>query len=490
MSFSLHAEGGAHILVREEGEYHTLLRIPKYNGGNPNEVSYASSLSAAIANKYCARVEAFQLDVENIETIFSNIESTRCDIRRKSGHLVPRACTALRIEDLTRFSTSSHMLIAGYRAPDGTVDDNVLTFEIKVKGGLLSQSPFIPADDADRSIKRRVGRFRLMQLYKLSTSSTESSSSTCVSGARDLLLSNYDPRDLCSRDLSRVHSAIRDLVDSPQNNLRAFYNGRSVLLDELDKYCPTFLHAASEDVEEDRSPRRLKDVMLDALARVLCKEDVLAGLQMLQALDVPLDVEGCEAIFEHLVALCGGSESTALEAVAALEVQPLPAGFVHVARERTGLQNADPSSAPSLPSGAHGAVGKYMELWSIAKAALVDADTRRKAALRWVRSLTSTQCCWMLHLWRVALGAKDASVMVRFVDTDFTINRGIGGDPPLVRLVDLGPKPLTKIAERIGKEAEICASARSIMLKSHAEEEGVEQGVSSPTECGSGNVVD
>ncbi|XP_057986795.1 inositol-pentakisphosphate 2-kinase isoform X2 [Hevea brasiliensis] len=84
-----------------------------------------------------------------------------------------------------------------------------ISVEIKPKCGFLPSSRFI----AERNvIKRSTTRFRMHQVLKLHEREISE-------------LSQYDPLDIFSGSKERIHKAINDLYNTPQNNFRVFLNG-------------------------------------------------------------------------------------------------------------------------------------------------------------------------------------------------------------------------------------------------------------------------
>ncbi|GMH13899.1 hypothetical protein Nepgr_015740 [Nepenthes gracilis] len=97
--------------------------------------------------------------------------------------------------------------------PDGTLKGEAcLSIEIKPKCGFLPSSRFIAEENA---VKKNVTRFKMHQALKLHQHQISD-------------LSDYDPLDLFSGSRDRVHTAIKALFATPQNNLRVFLNGSLV----------------------------------------------------------------------------------------------------------------------------------------------------------------------------------------------------------------------------------------------------------------------
>ncbi|KAL9394991.1 hypothetical protein Peur_014276 [Populus x canadensis] len=100
---------------------------------------------------------------------------------------------------------SDHSLFPGGVLGDGSC----ISVEIKPKCGFLPSSKFMAEGN---SVKRSTTRFRMHQILKLREQEISE-------------LSEYDPLDLFSGSKERIHKAIKDLYNTPQNNFRVFLNG-------------------------------------------------------------------------------------------------------------------------------------------------------------------------------------------------------------------------------------------------------------------------
>ncbi|TWW62798.1 Inositol-pentakisphosphate 2-kinase [Takifugu flavidus] len=85
-----------------------------------------------------------------------------------------------------------------------------LCVEIKPKWGFLPSSKHVSKD-----IKSKVCRFCMYQLYKVATGKWKKRSLYC-------------PLDLFSGNKQRMHFAIRQLIEEPQNNLKIFKGGQCI----------------------------------------------------------------------------------------------------------------------------------------------------------------------------------------------------------------------------------------------------------------------
>ncbi|CAI5464132.1 unnamed protein product [Closterium sp. Yama58-4] len=97
----------------------------------------------------------------------------------------------------------------GHRGYNGTT----FCIELKPKTGFCPSSPCIAPTN---QIKTAVARFPMHQQLKLSEGEVAQSSA-------------YNPLDLFSSSRPRILSALRTLIDNPQNNLRIFADGKLLL---------------------------------------------------------------------------------------------------------------------------------------------------------------------------------------------------------------------------------------------------------------------
>ncbi|KAJ2449936.1 hypothetical protein EV183_004595 [Coemansia sp. RSA 2336] len=142
-------------------------------------------------------------------------------------------------------------------------NESAVTVELKPKWGYLPTSSHICAAN---EVKRRVCRYCMHQYLKHQGRG-----------------SDFCPLDLFSTSQDRIVNALDCLVQSPQNNLRVFVDGK--IIDPLD---------AGEVPQWDS----LKCV----LAQILLQEQFLVKLKQLQKSLDPLDIEGLYPLYQQAVA--------------------------------------------------------------------------------------------------------------------------------------------------------------------------------------------
>lgn len=212
---------------------------------------------------------------------------------------------------------------AGTEAEAGTIAEAeagpAVCFELKVKCGFVPATcPLVTLD-----VKRRVDRFTMHQQLKNAQGKLDS-------------LSRYSPVDLFSYDRERVVAALEALVATPQNNFRMFVDGRMAYPDAEGHGSRAALEAL---LAEHGVAGGSADTLVATLAGVLLREPLLRRLQDMQMLD-DCDIEGVWPAFQ------------AMEARGE-HMRPLADGAALLPRE-------PPSRAPQTPEEQHEAVSRFM----------------------------------------------------------------------------------------------------------------------------------
>jgi len=329
-----------------------------------------------------------------------------------------------------------------------------LSFELKVKCGLKSYSPFVGFNDMRNGrkgakMKHEISRYALMQLVKLH----EFGKHNETPWGKFERESEYDPSEICSRDLRRVRNALKNLFRNPQNNLRICLNGRHIYgwniasMDNLNECLSMFSSTGL------LSP-------LDYLAYVLIHENVLEMLESLQALDAFIDVEGCEAIFGRLVEICGGQEQIAIQRIVdssdLMKVPTQELKIIHrwVKEIDDGIFDRSTYQFGKTPKSDF--LLKMLQLTPL-RAVKGDVNVnkmKKNSIVTWLKALTENDCILYLQLWLLALGAKDASLIVTLSLSSLSLSWGHSA-----YLVDIGPKPVSRIFKKISMESEIIKKA-------------------------------
>lgn len=343
-----------------------------------------------------------------------------------------------------------------------------ISFDIKVKCGLKSMSPFVPLH---RDIKRRYSKFAIMQLYKLgkillaqgliqlSDKSTRNTNGIDVNDSNISSMNNckaqtvqpewgsfhnissYNPSDLCSGQHNKVNSALQLLLKNPQNNLKVCVDGVHVYgwdkdtnLAQLSVICHSCLfdsNSNNDDIRGDGIHNTVNDsvnasasldVITDAITAILCNENTLERLQRMQSLDI-IDVEGAAAIFRRLETLIGSHDDAVsvlsaalLEPVVGIEYIADCIAFVVYAKgngdiPHEHIADVDLSNCPSV-------IMQMFQLSVSDSMTTSELQSRYDAAHVVVQSMTVDDCVLLLKLWMLALVAKDASVIIALRPVD------------------------------------------------------------------------
>ncbi len=374
-------------------------------------------------------------------------------VRRAVYGIDHRATTVECLRDLTRFFPVPRSPASG--GPR-------LTVELKPKAGYCSRSRLV--DPAHR-IKYSLSRYQLMQQYRHElrrTDGLEPEWGDLVQGPN----LDYSPSDLFSGDCATMKTALQALVRNPQNFCQIFVNSKPVYgrgqtdrEEAEDATQPLLCGGYRREVPREY---QVLDDLMDAVAMILCQEPLLVRLGALQKMDV-LDVEGAALVMRRLVALCDGKEDEALALLEVAELSALP----HHESMTEGRKTVCVSSALVQRLEALLVVGKEGDL-----------DAQHEAAKAAVGAFSTEECVVLLQRWLVSLGACDCSLMLslrrepgrreaRAQTTTspgqlFYSNCSEGGGGMLsyfLQVVDLGPKPPTKILSKADMEAKIVALA-------------------------------
>lgn len=437
--WSFLAEGGQHLVCRYIGLTDSLqgmlLRFRKCSGECIAQRNQHSQLDAAYQElvvtplfaadaEYIVNYSNVLVPSEFVDEIAAAIESIRPHSRKRLPLRLPAEHTAVSVQllrDASVLSEPSEHVISSLAFSDNQLRtiahkenyEKYWAFDIKVKSGIQSTSPFVPAT---RSVKRQFGRYSLMQCTKRAILNRGG----VLNG--DILwdpkaLSPYNPADLCSGDYKRIRSALQALVVSPQNNLKAFAKANLVyssVSDNWDKACQ--LMASGPYAE---------GIVLESATAVLCTEQVLPILQRIQMIDI-LEAEGASIVFARLKrVLCCDVETAENFVVAAAVTTPVGSMSVamvarllqqwiqapHASAERQLLEDQMPSCVSAL-----------LRLGSSFKdspGANLAHARNLEAACSMIDSMDEWACATLLNLYLLGLSAQDASVLISFAELPF-----------------------------------------------------------------------
>jgi hypothetical protein len=225
-------------------------------------------------------------------------------------------------------------------------------------------------------------------------------------------------------------------------------------------------------------------------------EPLFHHIGVMQALDI-LDVEGAHLLFLRLEALTGSTESALAMAERPLQDVMDPSVllfiekvfYLHIRNEYCAIKeifsncNASPSS-------------RMMRLFTAISLILATEESGINVCKDWINSLDALDCACLLQCWLFALMAKDVSVFITLVannkqeiifeeeDQDsFSlfwyisqhqecgkngVLSGCKGGHTLVTIeyamsvVDITPKPGSKISQKASEEEELCLHAEAM----------------------------
>lgn len=313
-----------------------------------------------------------------------------------------------------------------------------ISFEFKVKCGLKSLSPFLVGE---RLIKRTVSRYTIMQLVKLMKTKTEDAL-LCPWG-QFTGISSYDPCDLCSRNPCRIRKAIAALLQNPQNNLRICVDGTHIF--GWDKTDRSIFDNLLGNLFSELNP-------IDSVVECLTEETLLEDLESLQASDIFLDIEGCTLALERLKDLLPeATEKDLQEFISGASSISNIEKLRDVHQWFRSLEAGDTSFLASVDC-----VDDAL-LSTLRDAAFLFRSTEpisHEDISRWAKALNAESCRGLLQVWLLALGAKDASIILTLI-----LDEDSSSWTHKLSLIDYGPKPISKIWGKVSDEAEFCRLA-------------------------------
>uniref|UniRef100_A0A674P1T8 Inositol-pentakisphosphate 2-kinase n=1 Tax=Takifugu rubripes TaxID=31033 RepID=A0A674P1T8_TAKRU len=205
-----HGEGNKNLVVAHLSRVLRLLKYPAEDSENPpqsaeqafrqiqNIVDFSSNvMSILLGEKFVHSGEVVKLPLEFVRQLSIKVQHERPGWRCDKVIDIYSGC-ALSLPNLT------------YPVLHLSTHTPPLCVEIKPKWGFLPSSKHVSKD-----IKSKVCRFCMYQLYKVATGKWKKRSLYC-------------PLDLFSGNKQRMHFAIRQLIEEPQNNLKIFKGGQCI----------------------------------------------------------------------------------------------------------------------------------------------------------------------------------------------------------------------------------------------------------------------
>lgn len=315
------------------------------------------------------------------------------------------------------------MLVVDYRNVPASMSKNDilvprrrLCLEVKPKAGYLSRSPLV---HPNHRVKLSKSRFSLLQALHQQGHVEKGWAKT----AGGIKCSNYEPLDLFSNDQRRMNRAIESLVDSPQNNLKMWYNNRALTKNAiLDREA---MELVREEVKVCSSKSKVVvghvqsafcSLVSDLVVPVLDHETLMGKLQSMQQLDI-LDVDGAILVSDRLVELCGGSE---LEAEKRIILSDRIQAEQDPSTRLYPLLSASPFHLPcdgSTVSKLCETTERFQKTLSELDPMLPNCDVLDEfylEARNLVSYLSLDECVFLLSNWLLSLAMCDVSIFVTF----------------------------------------------------------------------------
>ncbi|XP_037346252.2 inositol-pentakisphosphate 2-kinase isoform X1 [Pungitius pungitius] len=463
-----HGEGNKSLVVShvQLSRVLRLLKYPAEDSENPpqtveqafrqiqNIVDFSSNvMSSLLGEKFIHSGEVVKLPLEFVRQLSIKVQHQRPAWRCDKVMDIYSGC-ALCLPNLT----SPVLHLPTHTAP--------LCIEIKPKCGFLPSSKHVSKD-----IKTKVCRFCMHQHYKVANGKWKRPSLYC-------------PLDLFSGNRHRMDFAIRHLIEEPQNNFKIFkggqciYSSKEVSDDSMDLNAllhhlrPYFLHGNTRINSHMTSKAVLND-LIQVLANALLSGDGGGDRK------VVVDTRGggrsfCEASLLNKERIRHGSEGLPSDSVLfrilqtqMLDTLDIEGLFPLYRRVEQHLQDFpkergtvwSPASLPVCVRTSLQVEGPYNEafLEKLQKCPTEDDGSVEYAVAK-------------VHQYRVAMTAKDCSIMVALVprseededeglSTQRRLRDFLSPRPPAlsysVSILDLDPKPFDSIPSQLRLDQKI-----------------------------------
>lgn len=287
IDWEYYAEGGKHIVIINHNKEHKLFQyiIKIIKQETPNQFDHdqinIENNNNFLKNNFYQFFGCYifqSIEIELSKDFLKNIELKISPKRSKYRY---------EHEKTLHFSGNAKLEQNLFTFPSihGFNNSNFISFEIKVKCGLTSHSPFV---SPNHQIKYNLSMFQIMQLFKQSNMMLNHED---PSWGHFETSSNYNPRDLCSGIIDRVNNSIIQLFENPQNNLKIVFNSDHIY--GWDKCDLSFLTSQLQNVSFNPIYNELFSIKIlqELLTIISAQEKVMQQVEMMQALDV-IDTEG------------------------------------------------------------------------------------------------------------------------------------------------------------------------------------------------------
>lgn len=361
---------------------------------------------------------------------------------------------------------------------------STLSFEIKMKSGLASCSPFISRNKAN-CVKYYVGRHQLMWKYKYHTHS------------------NYNPCDLASTSYDEVSRGIRHLFNEKKHIRCRFsdqlYNGTYSDEEFMNFLFDFFQQQININILHEM--QRSHDFIQQIITKVLFDESCSNDIQYLQQLDL-LDVEGIHLIIQRLISLLS-CDFNKLKSIIQLEFCKDDNMIIKNLEFLKQLSFAIHNIRQNIPTALDfpKEFGFLKDLFSTCSKIIqsngivspTDEEIFSMDMTLWMNSLSIDNCIALVHMWLIPLMARDCSMILSFQVVDIKLlsdldscddfecriikhykDQANPGEMEIklkclsidtfyliqlkyhIGLTDIGPKDLQKLLDKVECEDEIC----------------------------------
>jgi Inositol-pentakisphosphate 2-kinase len=182
----------------------------------------------------------------------------------------------------------------------------------------------------------------------------------------------------------------------------------------------------------------------------------LQRLEAMQSLDAFTDTEGCAAIYDRLLKLLGGDDAAVNERLATTIPYPCTYDDFRVVRRWINEVDSGTMCWSQAQDVSSKLLLKMYELVSITMA----RTSSDEELCGWIDKLNVEDCISLLQLWLLAMGAKDASLIVTLRSpSPHAANCHWSHE---AFLIDLGPKPLSKMKKKFADEDSLCKAVSAL----------------------------